>query len=83
MRSLLSALACTMLAGCETIRVQGVEITPERQFETAVTLMMIGTAIHVFAYERDADDSSGKRTCLRYLSVPPGKDAPLICADDL
>ena len=79
MRSLLSAALCLVLASCQTIRVQGVEITPETQFHTAVALMMVGTAIHVFAHENDRSEGSTKRTCIKFVNVPTGKNAPLQC----
>ncbi len=75
-RAALAGLAL-MLPGCQTIKVQGVEIDRETQFVAAA--FAVAGAL-VIAHLADGDDEQEK--CTQYVSVPPGKDAPFMCEDE-
>ncbi len=68
-----------MLPGCQTIKVQGVEITQKQQIFAAA--VAVAGAI-VIAHLADDDDGAGPDKCAKFVQVPPGKNGPNICAED-
>lgn len=79
MKRITIALCALSLAGCQTVRIQGVEITEETQL--VVGAITIAGAI-ALAQAADRDDGPGKPQCKTFISVPVGKDVPdpLPCA---
>lgn len=73
-----AALLCGALlaSGCQTIKVQGVEISPQTQAASAVLLVAGGLAIAHFA----SDETATKPDCKTFASSPDEKGATGFCA---
>tara|TARA_R100001086_G_scaffold44914_1_gene19892 strand:+ start:1508 stop:1738 length:231 start_codon:yes stop_codon:yes gene_type:complete len=76
MRAIIAA-SILVLSGCETIRVNGVEITREDQIGWGLFLAVTGAAIYHLAEDND-DEAQTK--CAQFVSVPTGKGGS-ICAE--
>lgn len=70
------AVSILALSGCQTIRIQGVEITQSEQIGWGLFLAATGAAIYHLA--QDDDETTEK--CAQFLSVPTGKGGT-ICAE--
>jgi len=68
-----------ILGGCETVKVQGVDITEERAL--ALTVGLVATGI-VVAAVADAQNNDQPEKCLDFQSVPPGKTTEPICRNE-
>jgi len=65
------ALCAFALSGCQSVKINGYEITKETQIVGGVVGIALATAIAYAA--RDADPEPEKLACKRYLAPPPGK----------
>ena len=77
MKQILMALCLVALTGCQTIRIQGVEVTKEQQVWAFAGLVAAGLIIHELA---DNDEPEVEK-CAIFLPTPPGKGG-FICAED-
>jgi hypothetical protein len=76
MKPLISALIVLSLAGCQTIRINGVEINRETQVLGGVLALAIATAIIIAENDSDSDPEK----CAQFVSVPTDKGG-FICAE--
>lgn len=65
-----------MLPACQTIKIQGVEIDRKQQ----ILIAAVAVAAALVIADLEGGDASPEK-CAQFLSVPPGKDAPFICAE--
>ena len=76
MRRTLIALSVLALTGCQTVRIQGVEITKENQRWALVGAI----AATIVAHQLKDDNDERREKCARYVSVPVNK-GPFICEE--
>lgn len=69
LRKTLIALCLVSLTACQTIKVQGVEITKENQRWALLGAITAAVIAHQLKDDNDVRDEK----CLRYLNVPTGK----------
>lgn len=80
MKHLIIAASVTALASCQTVRVNGVEITPGEQAKWGLVAAALAGAIYYLEHKQAEDEAPQK--CAQFVSVPTGKGG-FICAEDM
>lgn len=78
MKIALLAIAAAALSGCQTVRVQGIDLAKSRPIFT--TALLVGGGLLIAHELNEQDASPDKPACKTFAAIPEGKGGGTFCA---